>query len=260
VATAVLAFAVALTSPAAVFTADPLAMYRLGRGWATFGLALPQGAARGAVAVGTLATQTDVKTRWPDGSIRFAVVTARAPAAGTYPITPASPLAGSSLATWPSALVELTIGPGRWEAALPPAPADGWLAGPLVTEARATVTPDARAGHPFLRVIFDVRAYADGGKRLDVTVEDDRHRAGGEHALRRGITLNGQQVFRKAGIEPQMPLALAARVIDRTRGGGGDRRPPAVHRRQGTAAVSSRHQGPARNVTGPQFESSRPAT
>ena len=34
-----------------------------------FGLVLPEGAAHGAVQVGALATQTDVKTTWPDGSI-----------------------------------------------------------------------------------------------------------------------------------------------------------------------------------------------
>lgn len=256
VATAVLAFAVALAARAVVFTADPLATYRLGRGWATFGLALPQGAARGAVAVGALATQTDVKTRWPDGSIRFAVVTARAPAAGTYPIVPASPLAGSSRATWPAALVELTIGPGRWEAALPPAPADRWLAGPLVTEARATVTPRMRGlEHPFLRVIFDVRAYADGGERLDVTVENTIDTALAANTLYdAAITLNGQQVFRKAGIEHKylsrwrhvssIGLEEAAVTADLR---------PFIGARAVPAYLPG-IKGPARKVTGPQFE------
>ena len=77
-ASIVLALLAGVVTPAATVDLDRLATYQLGRGWATFGLALPQGAARGAVAVGTLPTQTDVKTRWPDGSIRFAVVTARA--------------------------------------------------------------------------------------------------------------------------------------------------------------------------------------
>src|SRR5262245_3641908 len=60
------------------FAANPaLATYTLSPGWATFGLALPQGAAK-AVQVGSLQTQTDVKVRWPDGSIRFAIVSANA--------------------------------------------------------------------------------------------------------------------------------------------------------------------------------------
>ena len=50
---------------------DAVATYAFTRGWATFGLPLPQGAARDAVQVGQLPTQTDVKVRWPDGSIRL---------------------------------------------------------------------------------------------------------------------------------------------------------------------------------------------
>jgi len=52
-------------------------------GWATFGQALPQGAATNGLQVGNLATQTDVKNTWPDGSIRFAIVTVKATTAGT---------------------------------------------------------------------------------------------------------------------------------------------------------------------------------
>src|SRR5688572_3301055 len=39
-----------------------LATYQFTGGWATFGLALPQGAAASGVRVGSLETQTDVKT------------------------------------------------------------------------------------------------------------------------------------------------------------------------------------------------------
>ncbi|MDP3685470.1 MAG: hypothetical protein Q8R32_01415, partial [bacterium] len=53
-------------------TQTVLADVGLTSGWATFGQALPQGAARDALQIGDLETQTDVKTRWPDGSIRFA--------------------------------------------------------------------------------------------------------------------------------------------------------------------------------------------
>ncbi|MFA5911157.1 MAG: hypothetical protein WC815_20470 [Vicinamibacterales bacterium] len=252
----VLALVVALTAPAAVFTAEPLATYRLGRGWATFGLALPQGQARGAVAVGTLPTQTDVKTRWPDGSIRFAVVTARTPAAGAYPITPAAPVAGGAPVTWPAASVELTIGPGRWQAPLPGATADRWLAGPLVNEARATVTPRLRGlEHPFLRVIFDVRAYADGGTRLDVTVENTIDTALAANTVYDvAITLNGQQVFRKTGVEHKYlarwrhvsssGVEEAAVTADLRPFVGARALPPYL------AGIT----GPPRTVAGPQFE------
>ena len=68
--------------------AQTVAMYGFTQGWTTFGLALPKGAATTGVKVGTLQTQTDAKTRWPDGTIRFAVVTARIGSAGNYAITP----------------------------------------------------------------------------------------------------------------------------------------------------------------------------
>jgi hypothetical protein len=60
----------------------PIATVGLSSGWATFGEAVPQGLAVNGLRVGSLATQTDVKNRWPDGSIRFAVVTVNVPAAG----------------------------------------------------------------------------------------------------------------------------------------------------------------------------------
>src|SRR4029079_5757542 len=67
----------------------PIATVALTQGCATFGEVVAQGAGVDALQVGSLATQTDVKTRGPDGSIRFAVVTASVPAAGTYAIGPA---------------------------------------------------------------------------------------------------------------------------------------------------------------------------
>src|SRR4029078_1706516 len=78
-------------------------------GWARFGQALPQGAAAGALKVGTLATQTDVKTTWPDGSIRFAVVTVKAPSSGTYAITAAAAGGGTFTPSLPTASVTLAI-------------------------------------------------------------------------------------------------------------------------------------------------------
>jgi hypothetical protein len=68
-----------------------------------------------------------------------------------------------------------------YTATVPDSPsADLWLSGPLVTESRyvlAPVDPDGTS-HPFLRVIFDVRSYRDGGRRLDVTVENCLNKVG----------------------------------------------------------------------------------
>ena len=97
----------------------PVGSVTLTPGWATFGQALPQGAAVGALKVGTLATQTDIKTTWPDGSIRFAVVTVKAPAAATYPITATTATGGTFTPTLPTASVDLVIGGVTYTAALP---------------------------------------------------------------------------------------------------------------------------------------------
>ena len=148
---------------------DAVATYRLGPGWATFGIALPPTAAANAVQVGTLPTQTDVKVRWPDGSIRFGVVSVRVASGGTYAIASASRMQGEFAPTLPPASVTFTIGGKPYVASLPSVLTDSWLAGPLVSERRAVVAP---GGHPFLRVIFDVRSYTGGGHRVDVAVEN----------------------------------------------------------------------------------------
>jgi hypothetical protein len=152
-----------------------LASYRLTAGWATFGLALPRGAvpAGTAVRVGALATQTDIKRTWDDGSIRFAVVTANVPRAGTYLLTTGSNIGGTFGPAWPDLTVDFTINGARWTARLPATLRDSWLDGSLVQEARAVVAPmQGAAVHPLLRVLFDVRAYSGDGFRADVTVEN----------------------------------------------------------------------------------------
>jgi len=165
---AVLALTIAAVAGAAS-AADTLATYRLEAGWATFGLALPPSAAANAVQIGTLETQTDVKVRWPNGSIRFAVVSALVPRSGAYAIAAAQQSATTFVPILPQASVTLTIGGKPYVATLPPSLTDVWLNGPLVSERRAVVAPGA---HPFLRVIFDVRSYKNGGHRVDVTVEN----------------------------------------------------------------------------------------
>lgn len=193
------AFALGGAVPA---SAGPLATYKLGRGWATFGLALPQGAAPQSVTVGTLPTQTDIKTRWPDGSIRFAVVTARVDTAGEYVVASAAGASGRMRPQWPTASVTFVIGPGTWTAPLPSELPASWLDGQLAAEGRAIVIPRMRdLEHPFFRVIYDVRSYADGVARLDVTVENTL-----DHVLAADVTydvqiaLNGQPVFNRAGV------------------------------------------------------------
>jgi hypothetical protein len=203
--------AVLLVAAARPAAAEPgLAMYQIGPGWATFGLALPRGAAPASngVRVGTLATQTDVKTTWDDGSIRFAVVTVNGGSdlnPHHYPILPGpAPLSGDPLTpAWPSASVSLNIGGTTYVADLPEAAAeDRWLSGPLVVESRAYVTPMAGgAAHPVLRVLFDVRSYVGGGHRVDVTVENSLDVIEGDaFTYDVAVTVGGAEVFAKSGV------------------------------------------------------------
>jgi hypothetical protein len=148
---------------------DALTTYSFTRGWATFGLALPQGAVKSAVQIGALPTQTDVKVRWPDGSIRFAVVSANIATGGSYAIHPAAAAAGAAAPAAPPVSVTVTIRGRAYVATLPAPRNDFWLSGALVSESRAIVAP---GDHPFLRVVFDVRSYVGGGHRVDVTIEN----------------------------------------------------------------------------------------
>ena len=189
-------------APAAA--AQTLATIQLTPGWATFGQALPQGAATSGVRVGTFPTQTDVKNRWPDGSIRFAVVSVFVPAAGNFPLEPAAIATGTFTPALPAASVTLTIAGVTYTATQPPTPSsDRWLSGPLAYEGRSVVTPIS-AGvipHPFLRVNFDTRVYSDGQARVDVSVENVLDQAGAATVTYDvAIAVNGAPVFTKAAV------------------------------------------------------------
>jgi hypothetical protein len=177
--------------------AGQVATVGLTPGWATFGQALPQGAASG-LQVGALATQTDVKNRWPDGSIRFAIVTVKATATGTFPITAAAPSSGTFAPALPTALVVLNIGGVAYTAALPALPADDlWLSGSLAYEGRSVAAPvSGGTPHPFLRVIFDTRVYNDGAGRVDVSVENTLDKIGAATVTyNAAVTVNGAPIF-----------------------------------------------------------------
>ncbi len=195
---AVFVLAIGMGRPAAaVPSGGALATVGLTRGWATFGQVLPPGAAYGDLRIGDLPTQTDIKRTWPDGSVRFAVLSARVSTTGTYPVAadpssvnpvhpPGPGAAGGLLALgMPDVKVLFATGPkgppqggsNIYTARLPQGASlatDLWLSGPLVTEWRAIVVPIDADGkpHPFLRVIFDVRSYNDGASRVDVAVEN----------------------------------------------------------------------------------------
>ena len=182
-----------------------IAVDAFGSGWATFGQAVPQGAAPSGLQVGSLLTQTDVKTRWPDGSIRFAVVTANVPAAGSYPITAAPVAGGAFTPALPTASVALTIGSVVYTATLPSSVStDLWLSGALVYEGRSVIAPVSSSGsaHPFLRVIFDTRVRNDGSGRVDVAVENVLDQTGATTVTYNvAIAVNNQTVFTKSSVQ-----------------------------------------------------------
>lgn len=162
-----------------IATSETLATVGLTAGWATFGQALPQGAAFELLQVGSLTTQTDIKTRWGDGSIRFAVLTVDVPQAGSYVIKPAFASIGHvELGQLPA---EVRFATGLADqptavAAIPSAvaPDSLWLDGSEVREGRWAVVPTDTNGQPLsgLRVLFDQRTYRDGAQRLEVTIEN----------------------------------------------------------------------------------------
>jgi len=185
--------------------AAQIAVDTLTSGWATFGQAVPEGAASRGLQVGSLLTQTDVKTRWPDGSIRFAVLSVNVPAAGSYPIT-AAPIAGGAFTpSLPTSSVVLTIGSTTYTATLPSSVStDVWLSGALAYEGRSVVAPVSPSGaaHPFLRVVFDTRVYNDGSGRVDVAVENVLDLTGATTVTyNAAIAVNSQTVFTKSSVQ-----------------------------------------------------------
>src|SRR3990167_902994 len=174
------------------------------QGWATFGQVVPQGVAFQGLQVGSFQTQTDVKNRWSDGSIRFAVVTANITSAGSYAINTAPTSAGSFTPTIPTASVNFNIAGTNYTATLPnSASSDVWLSGTQVKEWRSIVTPmNGGTPHPLLRVYFDTRVYSDGKARVDIDVENTLDVTGGDDVTYDvSITVNGSNVFAQSNIK-----------------------------------------------------------
>ena len=169
-------------------------------GWATFGQVFPQGTMREPIQVGILPTQTDVKCRWADGSIKFAVVTVATPKGGAYPV---QSRAADFAANVPSIVAKFTIAGQVWTAELPNTEtADNWLKGPLVREYRVRLSPsNAGQQHPLLSCLFDMRLYQDGTSRLDITVENCLNQTAGNSVVYDVEILNGStSLFKRTNV------------------------------------------------------------
>jgi hypothetical protein len=201
---ALIAAVIVIAGATSLSAQTTIANVALTSGWATFGQAVPQGVATAALTIGSLSTQTDVKSRWPDGSIKFAIVTVKVPSADSYAITASARPTGTFAPLLPTASVRLTIAGVTYTAVLPGSPVsfDTWMSGPLVFEGRAVVVGRAGSDHPFLRVNFDTRVYSDGKGRVDVSVENILDKLGATTVTYDvTITVNGQNVFTQAAVQ-----------------------------------------------------------
>ncbi|MFT3736577.1 MAG: hypothetical protein QM776_16425 [Rhodocyclaceae bacterium] len=178
----------------------------------TFGQAFPAGEIASGQVVqarngGTnLPTQTIVKRRHPDNSIRHAVISVRLPAAsvGSGQATVAMTLSatGSGASGTPLVVSDVTGGSNPdyrveiieksttasgastpetgllWSANLKASltnNADSWISGPLVSEWRSRVAPTATGisgPHPGLRIVFDARYQSTSQGRVSITLEN----------------------------------------------------------------------------------------
>jgi len=145
---------------------------------------VPAGRTVAARAGGTaLPTQLDIKTTYPDGSARMGIVTVTVDGATDAMLTRAGSNGGrpavelGALAGQYDLTVELAISGGgnhRFDlgSLLAQALKDGrvsyWLRGPLATEGRIAVPVTGS-----LRLVADIRAYADGSVMTDVQFNND---------------------------------------------------------------------------------------
>jgi hypothetical protein len=169
-----------------------------------------------------LRAQLDVKTRHPDGSALYGVVSLAAPPlrsaarlgvvlsaeaggaaapldliqalAGRRPMVEIIPAGGTP---WRADLAAMLAGLRTGSAV--------WQAGPLATQLRAAawVPPAAVGGATSLRLVADVGARADGSLWLDLWLRNDAtmRPGGGAAAYGVRVTVDGQEVLRADGLQ-----------------------------------------------------------
>ena len=179
--------------------ASVFAAHNLPAGPVTLGATLPQGEAFGDLSLGGLETQTDIKTRWPDGSIRFAAVSAVVPATGNYGLTE-GPKEISEEFVYPdgSFTVVLHTTDGDYVAAPGFAPTDYWLKGPIVSEARYSLIPyrGDGAAHPSLRIQVDSRSYVNGQTFYSLAFDNSLNVAGAGQAIyQASVSVHGEAAW-----------------------------------------------------------------
>jgi hypothetical protein len=206
---------------APVFTLENAGAGVLGKGIATLGQVFAQGelpAGAGLVArIGGAAVpvQVDVKTTWPDGSAKMAVLSVERPAlaagasvdvalerAAVPGAAPAVDLAAA--AGGHSFTVDLAVAGGApvridvlaaLKAALADGTASAWQQGALAAQARVEIAiPDTS-----MRLVFDVTAFKGGGLQVDAQFNNDRAMEAAGGRLDYGVTvrMDGREVARE---------------------------------------------------------------
>jgi hypothetical protein len=196
-------------------------------GPATFGVFFRQGMVRDVVAAADRPSQIDAKRRWPDGSLKHAVMTVALPELASreqvllkLQAAPARAIAGPAM-PWkqirlklPSVGVRFRIHGGpRMTSTLKGAVAQRadkvWLRGGLVVEhlLRDVPVDDDKKADPDIEVRYHVRHYpGTGATRVAVIVENTKWTAPGNIPYDVDIVIDGKQVFSRtdAGSWPKL--------------------------------------------------------
>lgn len=158
-----------------------------------------------AVRVAGVPCQADVLTRHPDGSIRTAILTFDAPAAGDYPLESTLPDQGSlPQAVPPNLVIRLTTGGQQWVS--DPLPNDPrrysmWLDGPVAAEGRVRLTfRNGATIHPFLAAVVDLRQHAGDRWTVAVRVENCSDQAGDAVTYGLHVSASGRVLLIQAGV------------------------------------------------------------
>ncbi|MCU0924319.1 MAG: hypothetical protein MUF16_29200 [Burkholderiaceae bacterium] len=198
----------------------------LAAGIATFGQVFAQGdlgpkAGLTAMVDGRVVpVQIDVKTTWPDGSVKMAVlsisrpeiaagqslgvVVAAAPAAAASPVDIAAVISGHSFSVSIDFVGRAPVNVdvlGALKTALADGSASFWQQGPLATEARVQIPVDGTS----MRLVFDVTAYANGEISVSARFANDRamEAVGGRLDYTVRIAMDGVEVARETVSQAQ---------------------------------------------------------
>ncbi len=142
-------------------------------GWCVFLQAFPKGFSSTSVKLGTVATQVDVRTRWPDGSIRQAQITVQL-TPGLYTFAAALAVTGHVTVANPTGISAIVVLDGQATTiTLPTGLLTNWADGALRREGFVRVLI---ALHVY--AIWDIQMLSDGHWRVRLTLDNSENDLG----------------------------------------------------------------------------------